>query len=157
MAQQRPTGGGQAADPARQATTQQTPVSHTAPQPRAHPPAAPQPRRGREVVQVRRLDAWSVLKLSLVFYFALLLVIMLGLVAFWAVLIRLGVIDTVLGLFAEVGLPFTIDPASLASGVFLIGLLNVVLWSGINVFAALLYNLIAELIGGLKVTLAPDR
>ena len=149
MADQRPTGGHGAA------ATQQT-----APQPRAHPPAtttAPQPRRGRQVMQIRRIDAWTVLKLSLVFYFGLLLGVMLGLIAFWAVLVRLGVVDTVLGLFAEVGLPFTIDAGSLASGVFLVGLLNVVLWSGINVFAALLYNLIAELIGGLKVTLAPDR
>ncbi|QBI19994.1 hypothetical protein ER308_10780 [Egibacter rhizosphaerae] len=132
----------------------------TAPQ-QPVPPARPQTRQparsGRRVLQVRKVHPWSVLKLSLVFYFAFLLVVMLGLIAFWAVLVRMGVIDTVLGLAAEVGLPFEIDGGALASGVFLVGLLNVVLWSGINVFAALLYNLVADLLGGLKLTLTDDR
>src|SRR6266545_354314 len=38
--------------------------------------------------------------------------------------------------------------------VILLGLFMVVIWSLINVFIALLYNLIAEVIGGIEVTLA---
>jgi hypothetical protein len=33
----------------------------------------------------------------------------------------------------------------------------VVLWSGINVFMSFLYNLISDLVGGLRVTLADDE
>jgi hypothetical protein len=45
----------------------------------------------------------------------------------------------------------------IARAVFLIGLLNVILWSGINVFLAFLYNLIADLVGGLRVTVVDEE
>ncbi len=111
----------------------------------------------RRRATVRKVDPWSVLKLSLIFYFCLLLVVMLGLTVVWAVVIRLGLIEALQELLGKVGLELVrINGANIARIVFLIGLLNVVLWSGINVFMTFLYNLIADLVGGLKVTLAED-
>ncbi len=133
----------------------------TATQPATAPPskAAPRPRgQGiRRRTTVRKVDPWSVLKLSLVFYFCLLLVVMLGLAVFWAVVNRLGVVDTLLAFLGELQFDVEIDGGNLARAVFLTGLLNVVLWSGINVFAALLYNLVADVVGGLRVTLLDDE
>jgi hypothetical protein len=106
---------------------------------------------------VRRVDPWTVLKLSLIFYFCLLLVVMLGLVVFWSVVNRLGVIDQGLGFLSELNLEVTINGDNIARALFLFGLLNVVLWTGINVFLAFLYNLVADLLGGLRITLQEDE
>jgi hypothetical protein len=124
-------------------------------------PTARPRRQQRRIVRrratVRRVDPWSVLKLSLIFYFCVLLVAMLGLAVFWSVVNRLGIIETMLAFLADLDLEVTINGANIARALFLLGLLNVVLWSGINVFLAFLYNLVADLIGGLRVTLAEEE
>lgn len=121
--------------------------------------AEPRPARrlARRRAIVRKVDPWSVLKLSLIFYFCVLLVVMLGLTVFWAVVNRLGIIESLLSFLAELQLNVQINGGNVARALFLMGLLNVVLWSGINVFLALLYNLVADLIGGLKITLVEDE
>lgn len=106
---------------------------------------------------VRKLDPWSVLKLSLIFYFSVLLIGMLGLTVFWAVVNQVGVIDTLLGFAEEVRLEVSYDAGNIARALFLVGLLNVVLFSGINVFLCFLYNLVADLIGGFRLTLAEEE
>lgn len=137
-------------------------TDRTAPQPTQAPRpsrAAPRPRPKtvRRRSTVRKVDPWSVLKLSLIFYLCLLVVVMLGLTVFWAVVNRLGVIDTLLSFLGQLQFDVTIDGGNLARAMFLTGLVNVVLWSGINVFAALLYNLVADVIGGLKITLVDEE
>ena len=117
----------------------------------------PPPRNVRRRVTVRRVDPWSVCKLSLIFYFCVLLIAMLGLVVLWAVVIRMGLIEALQELLEKVGLELVqVNGANIARAVFLVGLVNVVVFSGINVFMAFLYNLIADLVGGLRVTLAED-
>ncbi len=139
-------------------TSQREPTDATRPLPtRARTKPLPAPRAARRRATVRRVHPWSVLKLSLVFYFCVLLVVMLGLTILWSVIIRLEIIDALRELLATVGFDLIrIDGGNLARVVFLFGLVNVVLWSGMNVFLAFLYNLIADLVGGLRVTLAED-
>lgn len=106
---------------------------------------------------VRKLDPWSVLKLSLIFYFSLLLIMMLGLTVFWGVVNQVGAVETLLGFADQFRVAVTYDAGNVARAIFLIGLLNVVLFSAINVFLCFLYNLVADLIGGFRVTLAEEE
>ena len=107
---------------------------------------------------VRRLDPWSVLKLSFVFYLFLLVVLLLGLGVLWAVIDRLGIIEQAFEFMETLDLPVVeLDFANLALTAALIGLLQVVFLTALNVFLAFLYNLVSELIGGLKVTLAEEQ
>jgi Transmembrane domain of unknown function (DUF3566) len=103
-----------------------------------------------------RVHPWSVLKLSLIFYFCLLLVVMVASMVLWSVIIRLGVIDGVVELLSQFNINVQVNGGNAARLLFLVGLIGVVFWSAINVLMAFLYNLIADLIGGLRVTLAED-
>lgn len=119
----------------------------------------PQPRRRvvRRQAVVRRIDPWSVLKLSLVFYFFLLLVGMLGLAVLWGLVARLGVIDQGLAFLETLNFEVELNVGNIARALFLVGVLQVILLTGVNVFLAFLYNLVADLLGGFKVTLAEEE
>jgi hypothetical protein len=107
----------------------------------------------RHAVTVSRVDPWTVLKLSLILYFCFLLVVMLGLAVFWIALSQLGVISNLTSFLDKLQLTMVINGGNIARALFLVGVLNVILWSAINVFLAYLYNLIADVIGGLRVEL----
>jgi hypothetical protein len=77
---------------------------------------------------------------------------MLGLSVFWTAVNRVGLAETLLAFLEDFGTEVRIDGVAIARAIFLLGLLNVVLWSGINVFLSFLYNLVADLVGGLRIT-----
>jgi hypothetical protein len=117
----------------------------------------PAPRVIRRRVTIYRVSPWSVLKLSLIFYFCLLLVGMVAATVLWSLLVNLDIVSTVVDMLAEFRIKVQPNAGNAARLLFLIGLVNVVLWSAVNVLMAFLYNLIADLIGGLRITLSEDE
>ena len=134
------------------------------------------PRRGvrRTRVEVRRVGPLSVLKFSLIFYFCVFLVIYLALAIIWAILSASGVIDSLEELLGTIfpsgsGLsptkqistgrpqPIAIDTGQVFTWLFFTGCAGVAVWSLINVFVAVMYNLISDIVGGVEVTLADRR
>lgn len=115
------------------------------------------PRRIR--VQVRRISPWSVLKLSLLFYFCLMLVVLLGLGILYAVVDALGILDSISDLLNSVGFGpnFRFNGGAIFRTLFFIGLISVVVWSALTVFVVFLYNLISDLVGGIELTLTERR
>lgn len=107
-------------------------------------------------VALRRIDPWSVLKFSLVFYLALLVVVLLALVVFWTSIERVGLIDALLAFLGELQLTVAINPGNLLRAAFFIGVIHVIIGSALNVVAALLYNLVAEVLGGLRLLLVEE-
>ena len=135
-------------------------------------PRSTGPPTRRVRVQIRRVNPWSVLKLSLILYACLLVVVLVGMTILYAILSSLGVIDTLEELLTSVWgpgggdvatgpndpvTPFEIDPGYLFRIMFLIGTISTALWAAFTMFLALLYNLIADLVGGIEVTLVERR
>ncbi|RDI30589.1 transmembrane protein DUF3566 [Rhodococcus sp. AG1013] len=115
----------------------------------------------RATVQVRRVDPWSMLKVSLVISVALFFVWMVAVGLLYVVLDGMGVWDRLNSAFTEI-VTDTGSGGLVTSGqVFgysaLIGLINVVLITAIATIGSFIYNLCSDLVGGVQVTLAdPD-
>lgn len=129
----------------------------------ATPSALRRPGRGprRANLQIKRFDPWSVLKLSLVLSVALFFVWLVAVGALYAVLDGMGVWDKLNGISSEILQPTDEgggEPLISAGRVFgvaaIIGAVNIVLFSALATVGAFIYNVSADLAGGLEVTLA---
>jgi hypothetical protein len=114
----------------------------------------------RAQVVVRRLNVWSVLRVSLLFYFCVMVILVFALAILYWVLGIMGVLGSVSDLLTSI-FPgrgtYAIDGGWLFIRALFLGLAWVVIWSLVNMFLALLYNLIADVVGGLKVTLGEPK
>ncbi|MGB3442879.1 MAG: DUF3566 domain-containing protein [Actinophytocola sp.] len=129
----------------------------------AAPSALRRPGRGprRANLQIKRFDPWSVLKLSLVLGVALFFVWLVAVGILYAVLDGMGVWDNLNGISDELlqgGSNETGTPLISAGRVFgvaaIVGAVNIVLFSALSTVGAFIYNVSADLAGGLEVTLA---
>jgi hypothetical protein len=116
----------------------------------------------RASMQIRRIDPWSTLKVSLVLSGALFFVWMIAVAFLYLVLGGMGVWSK---LNSNVGDLLTstggsggelVSSGTIFGGAALIGLVNIVLLTAMATCAAFIYNLTTDLVGGVEVTLA-DR
>ena len=132
---------------------------------RVAPPRPPQSvGRGRKPavrtsrVVVRRVDPWSVLKVSIFFYLSVCIVLLVAGVLLWSAASSAGVIDNVESFMVEIGFDgFRFLPGQILRGAGLAGMVLVVAGTFANVLLATLYNLIGDVIGGIRLTLAEDE
>src|SRR5262249_46537890 len=120
----------------------------------------PRPAPRRTKVVIRRVDPWSVLKFSLLFYFCLMLVVMFALMILYWIMGLTGVLDSLGRILqnAAFGPPpgkgtFEFNGVWIFERLFLFGAIGVVVWSLVNLFIALLYNLVSDVVGGISITL----
>jgi len=129
----------------------------------AAPSALRRPGRGprRASLQVKRVDPWSVLKLAFVLSVALFFVWLVAVGVLYGVLDGMGVWDRVNGTYNEFAQNTTggsSGPLITASRVFgiaaIIGAINIVLFTALATVGSFVYNVSADLAGGLEITLA---
>ena len=123
------------------------------------PDAQPRRLRARRVRRiVRRVDPWSVFRISAAFYFCLYLVTLLAGVILWLAAERAGVIEGVEGFMKTAGgykvfhfQGFRIFQGSVALGFILV-------WVGAfwNVLLVVLFNLISDITGGVRLTVIEE-
>jgi hypothetical protein len=113
----------------------------------------------RNRLVVRRVNAVSVFKVSAVFYFGVLVVMLIAGTVLWNVAAALGVIDdldkAIRSLFALS--TFKLHPLVALGWAAAIGGALCFLGVVVNVLAAIMYNLISDIVGGVKVTVAADK
>ena len=118
------------------------------------------PRRAR--LQLRHIDTWSALKISLVLSIALFFIWMVAVGVLYGVLSALGVFDTLNDLFGQLGSASGSDggggdvvtPGIVFGGAAVIGAINIVLMTALCTVGTFIYNLCSDLVGGLELTLS---
>jgi Transmembrane domain of unknown function (DUF3566) len=117
------------------------------------------PRRAR--LSIRRIDPWSVMKFSFAVSFVLLVVIIVATAVLYLALDAMGVFDSLnktLGeLFTSNGSAsggFKITAGGVIGVSAILGAINVVLFTALMTLGAFVYNVCADLVGGVEVTLA---
>jgi hypothetical protein len=118
------------------------------------------PRRAR--LQLRHIDTWSALKISLVLSIALFFIWMVAVAVLYGVLSALGVFHTLNDLFGQLGSSSgakggggdVITPGLVFWGAAVIGAINVVLMTALCTVGTFIYNLCSDLVGGLELTLS---
>ncbi|HEX5493243.1 MAG TPA: DUF3566 domain-containing protein [Mycobacteriales bacterium] len=137
-------------------TPQPSPASRVASAMRRSVSAAARgPRRAR--LQLKHIDPWSTLKLSLVLAVALFVVWMVAIGLLYGVLEGMGVFDKINGLYQDVTGKNTaqiIGPGLVLGTAALIGAINIVLFTALATVGSFIYNMCADLVGGVEVTLS---
>ncbi|HEX2026429.1 MAG TPA: DUF3566 domain-containing protein [Nitriliruptorales bacterium] len=111
----------------------------------------------RRKLILRRIDPWTVLKFGSVLNVCLLAIGLLGFGVLWFAISQLGVVEQFCQLATDVGFQECgINGGNLFRYLLLLGILGVVIQTGLMVFLAFLHNLIADLVGGLSVTLQDE-
>lgn len=108
---------------------------------------------------VRRVDAWTVLKVSVVFYAVAYVVLLVAGVLLWNLATTTGTVENIEGFVRELfGLEvFHIDGERLYRASWPIGVFLAVAGTGLNVTAAVMFNLITDLVGGVRVTVLEEE
>ena len=114
----------------------------------------------RASMQIRHVDPWSVLKVSLVLSVALFFAWMIAVAFLYLVLGGMGVwakLNSNVGdLLNNTSNSELVSSGTIFGGATLIGLVNIVLFTAMATVGAFIYNLTTDLVGGVEVTLA-DR
>lgn len=116
-------------------------------------------RRVRKVSRVvREIDVWSVAKVGLVFHAALYVVVLVTGLLLWNVASVTGTIDNIENFMESFGWDsFSFKGGQVFTGLAMFGLFAIVLGTGLWVLGALIFNLIAELVGGIRVSVLEEE
>jgi hypothetical protein len=108
---------------------------------------------------VRRIDPWTVLKVSVIFWLLTYAVLLVAGVLLWNLANTTGTVENVEGfirdLFALETFEFDGDRIFRASWV--LGAVMVVAGTGLNLVGCVLFNLITDLVGGVRITVLEEE
>jgi hypothetical protein len=107
---------------------------------------------------VRHLDVWTVAKVSFIFYLLVLVAVVAASVLLWYVADAFGSVDSIeksIRTLFDLS-KFTLHPSSVAVYTALGGVALAVCGTVANILAALTYNLISDLVGGIRFDVVDD-
>ncbi len=133
----------------------------SAPATTAVPTAIPAAGPLRATVQIRRIDPWSMLKISSVISVSLFFVWMIAVGLLYGVLAGMGVWERLNSAFTDIvsdaGSGALVSAGQVFGYATIIGIANTVLLTALATLGAFIYNLCTDLVGGVQATLAdPD-
>ncbi len=111
---------------------------------------------------IRRIDPWTVLKVSLIVYLVAAFAFMLASVMFWEVVERSGIPQRITEFLVQITLldegeaPFSNTEQFIRLSAIL-AVAWAVLSCGLTTLAAIMYNLVADVVGGVEVVLLEEN
>ncbi len=99
------------------------------------------------------------LKISLIFYFCLWVILLMAGVILWSFAVNSGTVENVENFVTELAAleKFELNGEQIFRVVAIGGLVLVVAGAGFSVLAAVLFNLISDIIGGVRVTVVEEE
>lgn len=132
---------------------------------RAAAPALPSARRQRKLHArkvtrvVRHIEPWSVLKAALVLFFCLWVIFLITGLMLWKVASESGLIDNIETFIADIFAyrEFTLEGRALFRAYAIGGLFMVLASTVFATLSAMLFNLISDLVGGIRMTVIQEE
>ena len=119
-------------------------------------PRGPRVRRVSRVI--REIDPWSAFRVGIVFHGVLYLMALIALVLLWSVASATGTIDNIERFLESFGWEsFQFNGVQLFFNTMFLGLFVVVLLTTIWVLCATVFNLITDLVGGVRVSVLEEE
>ena len=119
-------------------------------------PRGPRVRRVSRVI--REIDPWSAFRVGIVFHGVLYLMALIALVLLWSVASATGTIDNIERFLESFGWEsFQFNGVQLFFNTIFLGLFVVVLLTAIWVLCATVFNLITDLVGGIRVSVLEEE
>jgi hypothetical protein len=119
-------------------------------------PRGPRVRRVSRVI--REIDPWSAFRVGIVFHGVLYLMALIALVLLWSVASATGTIDNIERFLESFGWEsFQFNGVQLFFNTMFLGLFVVVLLTAIWVLCATVFNLITDLVGGIRVSVLEEE
>ncbi|MGI8679589.1 MAG: DUF3566 domain-containing protein [Jatrophihabitans sp.] len=137
------------------AESKPTSATASASQPRTRATRARGPRRAR--LQLRNINPWTVLKFSCVLSIALFFVWLIVIGVLFGVLDAAGIIGKINDAVVQLNGPGSKPPVTASlifGGAAIIGVVNIVLFVALSTVGSVVYNLCADLVGGIEITLS---
>lgn len=159
-----PNGAPMGAQPAPRSRTTHQPAARPMPGSHDTAPVQEAPRQGSRRVKLTlsQLDPWSVMKLSFLVAIAFGIALVVAVALLWQVVDAIGLWDQANQIAADLNsgkaLPFMeyLEFSKMLSYSVIVAVLNVILITALGTLFAFLYNIVASLLGGLKVTLTDN-
>lgn len=107
---------------------------------------------------IRKIDPWTVLKVSLLFNAMMALVFVLGTVVFWSVFVNAGIPERINELALLVGLEngISLEGPVYFRIVVLLAVIGTILLTAFFTLGAVIYNLISDLVGGVEMVVLEE-
>jgi hypothetical protein len=116
------------------------------------------PRVRRVTRVVRHVDPWSIFKVALVFNLVLYIVLLTAGVLLWNVAYATGTVDNLERFFESFGWSsFEFHGGAIFHAAWIAGLFGVIGLTGAAVLGATLFNLITDLVGGVRLTVLEEE
>jgi hypothetical protein len=123
--------------------------------PRVSRPRSRGPRRAR--LQLRHINPWTVLKFSAVLAIALFFVWLIMIGVLFGILDGAGIIGKINDAVTTINGPGSKPPITATivfGGAAIVGVVNMVLFIALSTIGSIVYNLCADLVGGIEITLS---
>lgn len=117
-------------------------------------------RRVRRII--RKIDPWTVLKVSAVLYAVGSVALVLGVVIFWSVIDNAGIPDALTDFMVQITLiEEGTEPFANSEQFFRFAVFGSIVWwvmsTGITTLTAVMYNLVTDVVGGLEVVVLEEH
>lgn len=111
-------------------------------------------RRVRRII--RKIDPWTVLKVSLVLNIVGALIWVLGVWVAWSIAVQRGIPDAFVDLFGRLTIAVSPDGELYFRAILMMAIVGVILMTGVMTLMAVLYNLVSDVVGGIELIMLEE-